>query len=69
MGPEGPSGCGAVTVSSTFQDLAEPDPLETEAAPASKAAKRAASPSTDCSMFEFLFVIDATDCVSDKILF
>ena len=37
---------------STFQDLAEPEPLETDAAPASQAATRAARPSTDCSMFE-----------------
>ena len=36
----------------TLQDLAEREPLETEAAPASKAAARAARPSTDCSMFE-----------------
>ena len=44
---------------SKFQDLADPEPLETEVAPASKAATRAARPSTDCSMFEILFVIDA----------
>ena len=40
--------------SSTFQDLAEP---------ASKAATRAEKPSTDCSMFEILFMKDATNCV------
>ena len=54
---------------SRFQELAEPEPLEAVTAPASKAATRAARPPTACSMFEMLFVIDATDCVSDKILF
>ena len=42
------------------------EPLETEAAPASKAATRAARPSKDCSMIEILFVIDATDCVRGR---
>ena len=54
---------------STFQDLAELQPLEAEAAPASKAATRTSRPSTACSTFEIFFVIDATGCVSDKILF
>ena len=52
----------------TFQDLAEPEPREAEAAPASKAAARASRPPTACSMFEMLFVIDATDCEIDRIL-
>ena len=52
-----------------FQELAEPEPLEAEAAPASNAATRAASLQTACSTFEILFVLDATDCVSDRILF
>ena len=34
--------CGAITVSSKFQDLGEPDPLEAEAAFVSKVVTRAA---------------------------
>ena len=69
MGPERPVAVEPSLCPSIFQDLAEPEPLEKEAAPASKVAARAARPSTDCSMFEILFVIDATDCVRDRILF
>ena len=32
MGPKRPSCCGTITISNKFQDLAEPEPLETEVA-------------------------------------
>ena len=52
-----------------FQEFAEPETLEAEAALAPKAATRAPRPPTTFSMFAMLFVRDATECVSDMILF
>ena len=51
-----------------WKDLAEPETLEAEAAPASNATTRAARPPTTCSALEILFVLVATDCATDKIL-
>ena len=52
---------------STFQVLAEREPLETETAPPSKAATRDRQQTVQCSKFKF--VIDATKCERDEILF
>ena len=59
----------ASTCPSEGQDRPELETLEAEAAPALKAATRAARPPTTCSTLEILFVMVATDFVSDKILF
>ena len=68
FGPPGHGTRGTLWLWS-HEELAEPEPLEAEAAPGSKAATRAARPPTACSTFEMLSVVDATDCVSDMILF
>ena len=49
---------------SKFQDLAEPEPLEPEAAPISKVATRAARLLSICSTFVILAVLEATVCES-----
>ena len=44
----------------------DPAGTEAQATPASNAATRPARPPTTCSTLEILFVMVATDCVSDR---